>query len=80
MTKIRSPFDEPVRVPWLNERIVGPDEVVQVPDQYVENFLAGGWQLVDPPTDPPTDVDPPVDPPAPRRKVAARPRTTPQEG
>lgn len=77
MAKIRSPFDEPVRVPWLGDRVVDPDEVVPCPDRFVENFVAAGWQVVDPPAEVTAEVtDPTADQPARRRG----PRTTPREG
>lgn len=47
MAKIRSPFDEDRRIPWLGDRVVAPDEVVDVPDALLANFLAGGWTHVD---------------------------------
>ena len=46
MVMLRSPYDEPRDVPWLNrtgERAVEPDELVDVPDELAENFLEAGW-------------------------------------
>ncbi|MCK2242146.1 MULTISPECIES: hypothetical protein [unclassified Crossiella] len=54
---MRSPYDEDRHIPWLG-RDVSPDEVVEVPAEFVENFLAAGW----------TEADKPA---APRKKAAA---------
>lgn len=47
MARICSPFTEPVRVPWLGDRVVDPDEVVEIPDDLLPNFVAGGWKDLD---------------------------------
>jgi hypothetical protein len=81
MAKIRSPFDEPVRVPWLGDRVVEPDQVVPCPDKYVANFVAAGWHVVDPPAE--AVADPPAvvtDPPAVEQPARRRAGRTTQEG
>lgn len=45
--KIRSPYDEPVRVPWLDDLVVNPGQVVTVPEPMLVNFLAAGWEPAD---------------------------------
>lgn len=51
MPRMRSPYDEDRHIPWLG-RDVAPDEVVDVPAEYVPHFLAAGWSEVDKPTAP----------------------------
>lgn len=66
-------------MPWLDDREVQPDEIVDVPEHLVENFEAAGWRAPDQPvvwppeplTPPETpasgqvaDHNPPADPPA----------------
>jgi hypothetical protein len=43
VAKIRNPFKEPRQLPWLGDRVVGVDEVVDVPDAHLPNYVAGGW-------------------------------------
>lgn len=58
-------------MPWLGDLLVEPDQVVDVPDDLVENFLAAGWRephedVVWPPpgaVDERVVDDPPADPP-----------------
>lgn len=45
MAKVKQPFDEERYVPWLG-RVVRPGETVDVPDDEVDSYLAGGWQPV----------------------------------
>jgi hypothetical protein len=45
--KIRSPYDEPVRVPWLDDLVVNPGQVVTIPDNLLVNFVAAGWEPAD---------------------------------
>ena len=47
MPKVRSPYDEPVIVPWLDHRIVDPGQEVAVTPDQVKGFLAAGWVAVD---------------------------------
>jgi hypothetical protein len=47
MPKVRSPYDEPVIVPWLDHRIVDPGQEVVVTPEQVPGFLAAGWTTVD---------------------------------
>jgi hypothetical protein len=48
--KLRSPYDEPVKVPWLDDLLVNPGQAITVPDGLLPNFLASGWQPADKPT------------------------------
>lgn len=43
-TQLRCPYPEPRRVPWLGDQVVEPDEVVDIPDEFVDNFRAAGWR------------------------------------
>ena len=43
MARVRQPYDEPVDVPWLG-RVVNPGQVVDVPDEDLDSYLAAGWQ------------------------------------
>lgn len=45
--KVRSPYAEPVVVPWLDNRTVNPGQVVDVPDGQLPGFLAAGWAPAD---------------------------------
>lgn len=50
--KLRCPYPEPRDVPWLGregERAVQPDEIVDIPAEYVDNFVAAGWTKPDAP-------------------------------
>lgn len=42
-TQLRCPYPEPRVMPWLDDRRVEPDEVVDVPDDLAEAFRAAGW-------------------------------------
>ncbi len=64
MAKIRSPFDEDRRIPWLGDRVVEPDEVVEIPDEWLPNFLAGGWKQVDS-----EDITPPTKTTTPKKSA-----------
>lgn len=48
MAKVRLIADESRIVPWLNNRTVQPDEVVEVPDGDVESYLCqpATWEPV----------------------------------
>jgi hypothetical protein len=46
MAKVKQPFGEQRWVPWLS-RLVEPGETVEVPDDELESWLAGGWHPVD---------------------------------
>lgn len=45
--KVRSPYAEPVIVPWLDHRTVNPNQVVGVTEAQLPGFLASGWQPAD---------------------------------
>ncbi|MFJ6566427.1 hypothetical protein ACIQNU_03345 [Streptomyces sp. NPDC091292] len=64
MARVRYVGPEPVTVPELGERVIQPDEVVQVPDDRFEGYVCQPqtWQSVEEPKD---------DVPAPK-KTAAR--------
>lgn len=47
MPKVRSPYDEPVIVPWLDHRTVNPGQIVGVTDDQLAGFLASGWLPAD---------------------------------
>jgi hypothetical protein len=47
MPKLRSPYNEPVIVPWLDHRTVNPGQVVGVTDAQLPGFLASGWEPAD---------------------------------
>lgn len=48
MAKVRLIADEPRIVPWLDNRLVEPDEVVDVPDGDAESYACqpAVWELV----------------------------------
>ncbi len=82
--QLRCPYPETRELPWFG-RLVEPDEVVDIPDDLVENFLAAGWKSPDepvvwppeppaPPADavPPEQAAPPTRP-EPPAKLAAEP-------
>lgn len=54
MATIRNPFPEERRLPWLGDRVVAPDEVVDVPDEHLDNYLEAGWVDASAPTIKPT--------------------------
>lgn len=43
-TQLRCPYPEPRRLPWFGDQVVEPDEVVDIPDELVDNFRAAGWR------------------------------------
>lgn len=47
MAKVRQPYDEPVIVPALDDRVVNPGQVVTIPDDQLPNFLEAGWKPAD---------------------------------
>lgn len=49
MPKVRSPYSEPVIVPWLDNRIVDPGQEVVVTPDLVPGFIAAGWTPVETP-------------------------------
>lgn len=51
MAKIRNVSGEPRIVPWLGDRLVDDDEVVEIPDQWLENFACQPqvWRVEDEP-------------------------------
>jgi hypothetical protein len=50
VAKIRNPFPEERQLPWLADRVVAPDEVVEVPDAHLDNYLEAGWVDASAPT------------------------------
>jgi hypothetical protein len=51
MARVRFIGPEPVTVPELGEKVVQPDEVVEVPDERFEGYVcqASTWQAVEEP-------------------------------
>ena len=51
MARVRYLGPEPVTVPELGDRIVQPDEVVQVPDERFEGYVCqpANWEAVEEP-------------------------------
>lgn len=50
MARVKSPYDEPREVPWLeriDEHPVQPGEVVEVPDEMLASFIEAGWYPAD---------------------------------
>lgn len=47
MAKLRSLYEEPVTVPWLDGLVANSGQVVGVPDDLLPNFLAAGRPLPD---------------------------------
>lgn len=47
--KVRSPYAEPVDVPWLG-MTVNPGQVVDIPADQLPNWLEAGWEPADPDT------------------------------
>jgi hypothetical protein len=47
VAKLRSLYDEPVTVPWLDDQVVKPGQVLAVPDGLLAHFLAAGRPLPD---------------------------------
>jgi hypothetical protein len=45
--RVRQPYDEPVIVPALDDRVVNPHQVVDIPNVHLPNFLAAGWRPAD---------------------------------
>lgn len=43
MAKVKQPYPEPRRVPWLDDRMIAPGEVVAVPDDQLPSWLEAGW-------------------------------------
>lgn len=46
MARVKSPYDEPREVPWLDridEHPVQPGEVVEVSEEMLASFLEAGW-------------------------------------
>lgn len=43
MARVRQPYAEERRVPWLDDRMVEPGEVVAVPDADLASYLEAGW-------------------------------------
>ncbi|MFJ4990068.1 hypothetical protein ACIP9H_40510 [Streptomyces sp. NPDC088732] len=68
MARVRFVGPEPVTVPELGDRVVEPDEVVEVPDQRFEAYVCQttNWESVEEPR----FVDEPA--PAPAKKTAAK--------
>lgn len=59
--RFRSPFDEERVCPWLDYIVVEPGGTITVPDEQWPNWVAGGWEPLDP--DPATPPPPPATPP-----------------
>ncbi|MEU8537518.1 hypothetical protein OH540_21330 [Streptomyces sp. BPPL-273] len=78
MARVRFTGPEPVTVPELGERLVHPDEIVEVPDSRYDGYVcqAATWEAVEEPQDRAAAV-PPEDEaaPLPLRK-AAKPQKT----
>lgn len=55
MAKVRFIGPEEASVPELGERLVQPDEVVEVPDERFEGYVcqAANWEAVEEPKAPP---------------------------
>ncbi|WP_371612877.1 hypothetical protein [Streptomyces clavifer] len=73
MARVRYIGAEPVTVPELGNRLVQPDEMVEVPDARFEGYTCQPalWEAVD---------EPRVDEPAPKKTtLAAKPAVTPKE-
>ena len=51
VAKVRLIDAEPRMVPWLGERVVQPDEVVEVPEAQFESYVCqpGVWESVEEP-------------------------------
>lgn len=51
MARVRFVGPEPVSVPELGDRLVEPDEVVEVPDERFEGYVCqpGTWESVEEP-------------------------------
>lgn len=66
MARVRYLGPEPVTVPELGERVVHPDEIVEIPDERFEAYVcqASNWEA--------------VEEPGAKKKTAARPQK--QEG
>lgn len=50
MARVKSPYDEPREVPWLeriDEHPVQPGEVVDVPEEMLASFVEAGWYPAD---------------------------------
>lgn len=62
MARVRYLGPEPVTVPELGDRVVHPDEVVEVPDERFEGYVCQpvNWE--------------PVEEPGVKKKTAARPQ------
>lgn len=58
MAKVRFIGPEEVMVPELGERVVQPDQVVEVPDERFEAYVgqAENWESVEEPRDPTVPV------------------------
>lgn len=69
MARVRFIGHESVTVPELGERVVEPDEVVEVPDDRFEGYVCQlqTWEALE---EPKTDPAPPL----PVRKMAAKPQ------
>jgi hypothetical protein len=44
---VRQPYNEPVTVPALGDRVVNPGQVVGIPADQLASFLAAGWAPAD---------------------------------
>ncbi|MEU8316704.1 MULTISPECIES: hypothetical protein [Actinomycetes] len=69
MARVRFLGPEPVRVPELGDRLVQPDEMVQVPDQRFDGYVCQQvWEAVEEPK----AAEPPSPPPV-KKTTAAKP-------
>ncbi|WP_069885276.1 hypothetical protein [Streptomyces luteocolor] len=68
MARVRFIGPEPVTVPELGERVVEPDQVVEVPDERYEGYVCQPqtWEAVEEPKSDPV--------PTPVKKSAAKPQ------
>ncbi len=68
--QLRCPYPEARELPWFG-RVVEPDEVVDIPDDLVENFVAAGWKRPDEPRVWPPEPPTPAEQAPPERDPAA---------
>lgn len=47
MAKVKQPYDEPRIVPALDDQVVNPGQVVDIPDGQLDSFIAAGWVQVE---------------------------------
>lgn len=47
MAKVKQPYGEPRIVPWLDDQVVNPGQVVDIPDDQLASFLEAGWEQLE---------------------------------